>query len=269
MPKINRLFLGFDTRQAAAYTALSTSIITRATGPVALTPLLQHQLPVKRHGLTGFTWTRFLVPHLCHYNGWGLFMDADMLVLDDIDKLFALRDESKAVMVVKNKLAFEWGSLMLFNCSHPDNHILTPEYIETAKGLHQCQWTDNVGELPGEWNHLVGYDPPRKDAKGIHYTQGIPFFPETVDCEYSSQWNNELRVAASSRPWAEVMGPSVHAKPVYERLSGAPVQCPACDASIEKIEMGEDPVRGQQRFAHYGCGRVTVNGQFVEGPCAK
>ncbi len=266
---MNKIFIGFDTRQAAAYTALSTSIITRATGPVALTPLLQHQLPVKRHGLTGFTWTRFLVPHLCHYNGWGLFMDADMLVLDDIDKLFALRDESKAVMVVKNKLAFEWGSLMLFNCSHPDNHILTPEYIETAKGLHQCQWTDNVGELPGEWNHLVGYDPPRKDAKGIHYTQGIPFFPETVDCEYSSQWNNELRVAASSRPWAEVMGPSVHAKPVYERLSGAPVQCPACDASIEKIEMGEDPVRGQQRFAHYGCGRVTVNGQFVEGPCAK
>ena len=266
---MNKIFIGFDTRQAAAYTALSTSIITRATGPVALTPLLQHQLPVKRHGLTGFTWTRFLVPHLCHYNGWGLFMDADMLVLDDIDNLFALRDESKAVMVVKNNLAFEWGSLMLFNCSHPDNHILTPEYIETAKGLHQCQWTDNVGELPGEWNHLVGYDPPRKDAKGIHYTQGIPFFPETVDCEYSSQWNNELRVAASSRPWAEVMGPSVHAKPVYERLSGAPVQCPACDASIEKIEMGEDPVRGQQRFAHYGCGRVTVNGQFVEGPCAK
>ena len=259
---MKKIFIGFDTRQAVAYTALSTSIITRATGPIALTPLLQHQLPVKRQGLTGFTWTRFLVPWLCSYHGWGLFMDADMLVLDDIEKLFALRDESKAVMVVKNKLAFEWGSLMLFNCGHPDNNILTPEYIETAKGLHQCQWTDNVGELPGEWNHLVGYDQPRKDAKGVHYTQGVPYFPETVDCEYSRQWNNELRVAASSRPWAEVMGPSVHAKPVYERLAGAPAQCPKCEASIEKIEMDEG-----RRSARYGCGRVTVNGRFVEEPC--
>lgn len=123
----NRIFLGFDTRQAVAYTVLNTSIVTRASSPTTVMPLLQHQLPVKRKGLTGFTWTRFLVPYLCHYNGWGLFMDADMLVLDDIDNLFALRDESKAVMVVKNSLSFEWASLMLFNCGHPDNAVLTPE----------------------------------------------------------------------------------------------------------------------------------------------
>lgn len=259
---MNRIFLGFDTRQAAAFTALSTSIVTRASSPTAITPLLQHQLPVKRKGLTGFTWTRFLVPHLCYYNGWGLFMDADMLVLDDIDKLFALRDDSKAVMVVKNRMEFEWASVMLFNCGHPDNAILTPEYIEEAKNLHACQWTQNVGELPSEWNHLVGYDNPRADAKGIHFTQGIPYFPETAESEYAAQWNKELQIAASSRPWAEVMGPSVHAKPVYERLGGAPVLCPACNASMERIEVGDN------RAVHYQCGRTTMNGVFVEGPCA-
>ena len=258
----NRIFLGFDTRQAAAYTALNTSIVTRASSPTSVMPLLQHQLPVKRKGLTGFTWTRFLVPYLCHYNGWGLFMDADMLVLDDIDKLFALRDETKAVMVVKNSLSFEWASLMLFNCGHPDNRMLTPEYIEEAKGLHACQWTENVGELPSEWNHLVGYDKPRSDAKCVHFTQGIPYFPETAESEYAAQWTKELQVASSSRPWAEVMGPSVHAKPVYERLAGAPVLCPKCNSNIEKIEMDSGV-----KAAHYQCGRVTFNGLFIEGPC--
>lgn len=257
----NRIFLGFDTRQAVAYTVLNTSIVTRASSPTTVMPLLQHQLPVKRKGLTGFTWTRFLVPYLCHYNGWGLFMDADMLVLDDIDNLFALRDESKAVMVVKNSLSFEWASLMLFNCGHPDNAVLTPEYIEEAKGLHACQWTQNVGELPSQFNHLVGYDKPRADAKIVHFTQGIPYFPETAESEYAAQWNKELQVAGGSRPWAEVMGPSVHAKPVYERLSGAPVLCPACNANIEKIDIGEN------RAAHYQCGRVTFNGLFIEGAC--
>lgn len=169
-------------------------------------------------GLTPFTYSRFLVPHLCNYEGWALFLDTDMLVIGDVAELFACADDKHAVMVVKNDLKFEWASVMLFNCAHPDNRILTPEYIETNSGMHKCGWTENVGDLPPEWNHLIGYDTP-KDAKLAHYTQGIPCHPEVAGMEYEKEWLWTLRSANSTVKWEALMGNSVHAKPVYDRLA--------------------------------------------------
>src|SRR3990167_6406606 len=93
-----------------------------------------------RSFLTSFTFSRFLVPYLCHYEGWALFLDIDMILLDDIHELFCMADNQYAVMVSKNKVRFEWASAMLFNCEHPANRILTPEFIETADRLHQISW---------------------------------------------------------------------------------------------------------------------------------
>ena len=37
-----------------------------------------------------------------------------------------------------------------------DNRRLTPEFIETGgESLHSISWTDKIGDLPAEWNHLV------------------------------------------------------------------------------------------------------------------
>ncbi len=215
---MNRVFIGFDHRQPISYTILQHSIFTRTDTPVSITPLCINQLPIKREGLTPFTWSRFLVPWLCEFKGWGLFLDIDMLVLGDINELFSLADENCAVMVSKNKLRFEWASAILFNCAHPDNQKLTPAFIETAEGLHKINWTEAVGEFPGEWNHLVGYDEPRDNPKLVHYTQGIPIFPETEDGGYRSEYQTEVQSAVFARPWRELMGNSVHAKPVVERL---------------------------------------------------
>lgn len=215
---MNRLFIGFDHRQPVSYTILQHSIFTRTDTPVSITPLCINQLPIKREGLTPFTWSRFLVPHLCDFKGWGLFLDIDMLVLGDINELFQLADDRFAVMVSKNKHKFEWASAILFNCAHPDNTKLTPEFVEQAAGLHQINWTDSIGAFPGEWNHLVGYDDPRENPKLVHYTQGIPIFPETMDGGYRSEYATEVESAMFSRPWLELMGNSVHAKPVVERL---------------------------------------------------
>ena len=88
----------------------------RATRPVAITPLVIEQLPITRRGLTAFTYTRFLVPWLCDFEGSALYLDIDMLALADIAELFDLMDDS-AVMVSKNRLRYEWASVMLFNCA--------------------------------------------------------------------------------------------------------------------------------------------------------
>ena len=35
---------------------------------------------------TEFTFTRFLVPHLMNYKGWALFIDCDIVFLEDVNK---------------------------------------------------------------------------------------------------------------------------------------------------------------------------------------
>ncbi len=208
-----RVFIGFDHRQPVSYNVLQQSIFRNSSKPVSITALKLDQLPLERQGLTPFTFSRFLVPYLCNYEGWGLFLDIDMLVKGDISKLFELADDKYAVMVSKNNLRFEWASAMLFNCGHDANKILTPEYVEIADRLHQIAWCadDLIGDLPREWNHLVGYDEPRKDAHLIHYTQGIPCFPETLTSEYADEWHTEHKLTNSAAPWTTLMGQSVHA----------------------------------------------------------
>jgi hypothetical protein len=215
-----KVFIGSDPRQPVAVQVLTRSIVDRSSKPVSITSLVLKQLPIKRVGLTEFTYSRYLCPFLSHYEGWSLFLDADMLVLDDISKLFDLADEKYAVMVVKNpKLRFEWPSLMLFNNAKCKK--LTPEWIDNNNNVPQTFEWGEVGALPSEWNHCVGYDAPRNDAKLVHYTQGIPCFPEVSDSEYKKEWMDELNACNSTVTWAEIMGRSVHAKPVMERMCGS------------------------------------------------
>lgn len=209
--EILKIFIGYDPRQPVSYNVLAQSIMVRATRPIAITPLIIQTLPIQRVGLTPFTFTRFLVPYLCDYQGWGLFLDADIILRDDISQLFDLRDDKYTVMVSKNEHRFEWASVMLFN--NAKCQILTPEYIEKADRLHQIAWAneEDIGDLPREWNHLVGYDAERPDAKLVHYTQGVPCFPETNDSEYVQDWMDEQRWLNSAQPWEVLMGNSIHA----------------------------------------------------------
>jgi hypothetical protein len=80
---------------------------------------------------------------------------------------------------------------MLFNNARC--RTLSPEYVNLATGLqlHQFKWLEDdglIGELPHEWNHLVGYDPPRSGMSLVHFTLGGPYFDEYRDCEYAEQW---------------------------------------------------------------------------------
>ncbi len=209
-----RVFIGYDAREAVAFSVLSHSIHRRASQPVAIVPVKLEELKGvfqrERNPLqsTDFSFSRFLTPWLAGYEGWAVFMDCDQLVLEDVAKLWALRDERYAVQVVKHhhvpredvkflgakQSKYEkknWSSVMLMNCAKC--RALTPEYVNTASGLelHQFKWLEGdhlIGEIPSRWNHLVGYDAPRADAALVHYTIGGPYFTEYKDCEYSREW---------------------------------------------------------------------------------
>ncbi len=212
-----RIFIGYDQREAIAFHVLAHSIHRRSSQPVAVAPVMLEELKGvykrERNPLqsTEFSFSRFLAPWLCGYEGWAAFMDCDQLVLDDIAKLWALRDERYAVQVVKHhhvpkeEVKFlgekqskyekkNWSSVMLMNCGKC--RALTPEYVNTASGLelHQFKWLGDdalIGEIPSRWNHLVGYDAPRRDAALVHYTTGGPYFAEYERCEYAREWFDE------------------------------------------------------------------------------
>jgi hypothetical protein len=203
-----RIFVGHDPLQPASTTVLVHSIISRASKPVCVTPLSLKTLPIKRRGLTEFTYSRFLTPYLCDYQGWSLFLNAHMLVLEDIAKLFELADGKHTIQLVKNKLRLEWCSLILFN--NAKCRELRPAVIDDmSRDPFGLWWASSVGALPEEWNHCVGYDDPRSDAKLVHFTRGVPFFPETEDIEYVDEWRSELEASVHRTRvavWEQMVG---------------------------------------------------------------
>ena len=218
-----RVFVGFDPRETVAFHVLSQSIHAHASEPVAIAPIALHQLRSvfrrQRDPLqsTDFSFSRFLAPYLCDYEGWALFVDCDMLFLDDIAKLWSLRDDRYAVMVVKHdyvphdavkflgavQTAYpkkNWSSLMLLNNARC--RALTPEYVETASGLdlHQFKWLGDdslIGSLPQRWNHLVGEYEYSADAGNVHFTVGGPYFTEYRNSDYAADWFSARDAAVS------------------------------------------------------------------------
>lgn len=215
-----RLFIGYDEKETVAYHVLSHSILRRSSIPISITPLKKEHFsgffnrPRGEKDSTDFAITRFLVPFLSDYSGFSLFMDCDMLVHGDVADFAnytTLMDKyNYAVRVVqhdytpKTKTKFldqpqteykmkNWSSVMLFNNALCP--VLTPEYVQKTHGLdlHQFKWTSPhmIGDLPKEWNWLVGEFPKRSGIKNYHYTLGTPCFEAYKNSDYADLWHVE------------------------------------------------------------------------------
>lgn len=206
------VFVGYDPRQPIAAQVACHSIWARASEPIAIIRLQLLTLPITRRGLTEFTYSRFLVPYLSRFEGWSVFVDADILCRDNLADLLARAQSNPpaAVHVVQGPRRFEWASLMVFDNARCG--ALTPAYVEDpAHGLFDLAFAEGaVGALPAEWNHLIGYDPPNRRAKLVHFTQGIPIWPETARCEFAEDWLSERDRMTSTVSFAALMGGSVH-----------------------------------------------------------
>lgn len=214
-----RVFIGFDDRQAVSFHVLAHSLLEHTSIPLQIIPLKLETLPLRRAGLTPFTWSRFLVPWLCAFEGEALFLDADILCTGDIADIavFPNMKGGWAVAACNTKPQYERAAVMYFNCAHPDNAKLTPEFIETtAEPLHMINWTPQVQWLANRWNLLVGYDDPAwckgKIPTLIHYTKGVPAWPETANCDYADHWiDARARAFTPAVDWCTLMSSSNHA----------------------------------------------------------
>ncbi len=212
------IIVGFDQREAIAYHVFCQSVLQRTSNPVIFQPLVESSLidyhETHSDGSNKFVYSRFLTPFFRGYSGWAIFADGDMVCLDDIKNLWRLRDESKAVMVVKHSYKTKatvkylgnrnedyprknWSSLVLWNCGHPKNKVLTPQLIQDSNGafLHRFSWLndEDIGDLPIEWNWLAIEYPQNPNAKIVHFTLGTPCFKEYSDTSMSELWKEEFR----------------------------------------------------------------------------
>ena len=213
-----RVFIGYDPRVAVQFHVLAHSLLEHTSIPLQIIPVSSDLYPLGRKGLTKFTWARFLVPFLCGFEGAALFLDSDILCTADIrDLVDAANGKECAVAVCNTDPAYERAAVMFFNCAHPDNAKLTPDYIDaTDDKLHLIGWTDAIHWLPNRFNFLCGYDSPAW-CKGetpslVHFTQGIPAWPETRDMPFADLWiASRERAFNPGVTWSNLLGHSNHA----------------------------------------------------------
>lgn len=230
------IWVGFDKREVASFAVTCHSVRRRLTLRIPVRGLVLDNL--KRDGLyhreselrrindTLVTWdlisdapqstehanARFLTPFLAE-SGWALFMDGDMLALDDVSMVFEGLDPAKAVYCVKHRQVPDyqvkmdgqvqtvyarknWSSFVIFNKSHAANKALTVEMINTLPGrdLHRFCWLtdDLIGELDPSWNYLVGHTQGVTKPRVVHFTDGTPDMHGYEASEYAGEWREEL-----------------------------------------------------------------------------
>ncbi|KAH0465076.1 hypothetical protein IEQ34_005179 [Dendrobium chrysotoxum] len=220
------IFIGYDPREDAAYNVCRHSLLKHSSIPLHISPIKQSDLRSSNlysrdrdtTESTEFSFTRFLTPYLAGFQGWAMFVDCDFLYTADVAELVALIEDRFAVMCVHHEYVPKettkmdgavqtvyprknWSSMVLYNCGHPKNRILTPELVssETGAFLHRFRWLDDeeIGSVPFVWNFLVGHNrvvenDPATFPKAIHYTLGGPWFERYKDCEFADLWLKEL-----------------------------------------------------------------------------
>lgn len=236
-----RIFIGWDSRFPEPAEVLRYSLHKHSSIPLDVRFLKLNELDFARaHDplqSTEFTYTRFLVPHLCGFRGKALFMDNDMLCLGDVAALDRLNMLGLALRVVQHdyqptntvkmygcpQTAYprkNWSSFMLMNCARL--RLWSKEVVQTQTGAYLHRFQDipdaQIGEIPKTWNTLDWMD---ETTQLIHYTNGGPWFEQYQDHPHADVWyalRDEWRASLAEKPRAPLAGP--HARPSRTLVHG-------------------------------------------------
>jgi len=237
-----RIFAGYDPNEAAGYATFCHSVMTRATEPVSITPIIKNTFPEWRregenNGATEFSFSRFLVPYLCDYRGHALFVDgADMLCLGDISELWGMRSHRHAVQVIKhpayktndvkmwdqanrNYPKKNWSSVMLFN--NAKCRALSPEFVNTASGLelHQFKWLESDELIGGAGGTYATYEYALQERKPVFPLAGTHGDAQRVFQDMLASWDVQSMGAVPLDRFARVLSQKVTSEDEARRIS--------------------------------------------------
>jgi lipopolysaccharide biosynthesis glycosyltransferase len=183
-----KIVIGTEPTQYVAQRVLEYSIRKHASAEVEVIGGQQSQ---KRLGGTKFGFVRFLVPSLCGYQGTGIYMDADQVVLGDVIELagslqpphmvglvrdiegtfagepVAPRNET-SVMVLDCASLKSWDPQTMFDQVVPNKAPLQPGQIH-YKDFMRLTWLDQdlIQPIDPRWNH---YNLVREDTRLVHFS---------------------------------------------------------------------------------------------------
>jgi lipopolysaccharide biosynthesis glycosyltransferase len=227
-----RIFIGWDSRFPEPADVLRYSLQKYSSIPLDIRYLKMSELDFERSHdplqSTEFTYTRFLLPHLCNFQGTALFLDNDMLALGDVREIAEMDMSEMALRVVQHDYSptntvkmygavqtsyprKNWSSMMLMNCARLK--VWTKEVVQTQTGAYLHRFQDipdsQIGELPKTWNTLDWMD---GKTKLIHYTNGGPWFKDYENHPHAGVWNthrDEMKRAALRAPHIRVPMPTM------------------------------------------------------------
>lgn len=180
-----RVFCGADRSQQLPFAVLSWSIRRHASLPVEIRMFDNGSSPTPpdpRHfPYTEFSFARFAIPALCHFDGKAVYMDSDMLVFGDIAELWntPLQGARIAIEIGSRNQADrgKHAAVMLLDCARLDWHVdaivagLGVRYDYNAlMAIDPLLEAGDMRELVASgWNDLDHYDPAR--TRNLHYTE--------------------------------------------------------------------------------------------------
>lgn len=212
-----RVFVGTDRSQQLAVPVLEYSIKRHTTAKVEVIPMLDLPVPKPkdpRNGQrTGFSYSRFCIPKLAGYKGKAIYMDADMIVFNDIRELWNIPFDG-AKVVIQQEVKFEEQTtakvgapkkrkkqcaVMLLDCERLDWDIenIVAGFDDGKYDYEQLMYDLcilNEDEIkygvPFEWNSLEHWD---QDTRLLHYTDVYTQPWTAVGNKLGSIWFDEVR----------------------------------------------------------------------------
>jgi hypothetical protein len=172
-----RVFVGAEPEQELAVKVLEYSIRKHASMSVVVQPLYAAlaaegmDMPLPQSPAlaprTPFSYQRFAIPALKKYVGRAIYLDSDMLVFDDIKKLWTIPFEGASLLAVQEPPGS--GRLPQFSVSLMDCEALAWDVRELVKELDAGRWTyeqfmfemsaapSAKATIPSRWNDLERY----------------------------------------------------------------------------------------------------------------
>lgn len=213
-----KVFVGCDQTQLVAARVLEYSIRKFTSRPVQVQIMmdLEHPVPIRQDNRprTSFSFYRFMIPQLCNFSGKAIYLDADMLVLSDLEELWNLPLDNCSIQcsrqdeppeVWKDNKWFRPGrqfSVMLLDCSRLSWNIDeivgnldrgTFDYPGLMFDFRLVDQSEIVEMIAPEWNSLEHFVEGR--TKLIHFTN-VPTQPwKTNSNPLDSIWMHYFREA--------------------------------------------------------------------------
>lgn len=127
---------------------------------------------------TPFSGLRWMIPAYCNYEGKAIYMDSDMIILDDIAKLWNQKFQpGKVVMAKGNGDGQSWRyCVALWDCKAAEQHLLGINRLKALDTAHQrmmsffSQNQQIVQPFVGNWNCIDGEGLPIDQIQCLHYS---------------------------------------------------------------------------------------------------